>query len=365
MAAASTASTARPSARPSDLLAWYDRHRRALPWRAPPGVAADAYRVWLSEIMLQQTTTATVAPYFTTFLARWPRVEDLAAAELDAVLHAWQGLGYYARARNLHRCARIVAGDLGGRFPDSEDGLRALPGIGAYSAAAIAAIAFDRPAVVVDGNVERVLARLHAHTDPLPAAKPALRALAAALSPRNRPGDYAQAVMDLGATVCTPRAPDCGRCPWAAACRGRAEGIAADLPRRVPRAVRPTRHGVAFWTLRNDGAVLLRRRAERGLLGGMMEVPSTPWRARPWVADEALDHAPAEGRWRRLDGGVAHVFTHFRLDLAIMTATIDGATPGVWCAPDRLGEHALPTVMKKIARHAAERLDHLPVTFTR
>jgi len=355
-----TASTKRPGARSSAragaLLAWYDRHRRALPWRAPPGAAADAYRVWLSEIMLQQTTTATVAPYFTAFLARWPRVEDLAAAELDAVLHAWQGLGYYARARNLHRCARFVAGDLGGRFPDSEDGLRALPGIGAYTAAAIAAIAFDRPAVVVDGNVERVMARLHALTDPLPAAKPALRDLAAALTPRARPGDYAQAVMDLGATVCTPRSPACGRCPWAAACRGRAEGIAAVLPRRAPKAARPIRHGVAFWTLRDDGAVLLRRRAERGLLGGMMEVPSTPWRARPWGDDEALALVPAEGRWRRLDGGIAHVFTHFRLELTVMTATVDGPVSGVWCAPGRLGDHALPTVMKKVAGHAAARL---------
>ncbi|HVO17494.1 MAG TPA: A/G-specific adenine glycosylase, partial [Alphaproteobacteria bacterium] len=247
------------------LLAWYDRHRRRLPWRAGPGERPDPYRVWLSEIMLQQTTVATVGPYFTAFLERWPDVARLAAAPLDDVLHAWQGLGYYARARNLHRCAAVVARDHGGRFPDTEDALRALPGVGAYTAAAIAAIAFDRPAVVVDGNVERVVARLHAVDAPLPAAKPELRRLAAALTPDARPGDFAQAMMDLGATLCTPRAPRCVLCPLMAGCAARTRGIAEELPRRTAKPEKPTRRGVAFFAVDADGAVLLRRRDESGL----------------------------------------------------------------------------------------------------
>ncbi len=337
------------------LLAWYDRHRRTLPWRAPPGEAADPYRVWLSEIMLQQTTVAAVEGYFRRFLALWPRLEDLAGAELDHVLHAWQGLGYYARARNLHRCAQTVQADHGGRFPESEAALRKLPGIGSYTAAAIAAIAFGRRAVVVDGNVERVIARLFAVEDPLPGARKALVGLAGRLTPEERPGDYAQAMMDLGATVCTPRAPKCGRCPWRAACRGRAAGIAGDLPGRAPKAARPTRHGVAFWTVRADGAVLLRRRPTRGLLGGMTEIPSTAWRPGAWPEGEAAAFAPAVADWRLLPGGVRHTFTHFHLELAVVTARIgEGwqAIDGLWSPLERLGEHALPSVMKKIVRHA-------------
>ncbi|MFQ5958246.1 MAG: A/G-specific adenine glycosylase [Alphaproteobacteria bacterium] len=349
----------KPSA--ADLLAWYDRHGRALPWRPPPGARADPYHVWLSEIMLQQTTTAAVAPYFRAFLARWPRIEDLAAAALDDVLHAWQGLGYYARARNLHQCAQAVAGEHGGRFPDGEDALARLPGIGPYTAAAIAAIAFDRPATVVDGNVERVMARLFGVDAPLAGARPRLRALAHSLTPARRTGDYAQAVMDLGATVCTPRSPACGLCPWAGACLARAHGTAATLPRRAPKAEKPTRHGVVFWAVRADGAVLLRRRAEAGLLGGMMEVPSTPWREAAWSDAEAHAHAPVEARWRRLPGTVRHTFTHFRLELGVLAGEVDGdaAAPGVWCPPGRLGDHALPTLMKKVARHALERSETL------
>ena len=253
------------------LLDWYDRHRRILPWRAARGATADPYHVWLSEIMLQQTTVVTVGPYFQDFIARWPSVMDLAAASLDDVLHAWQGLGYYARARNLHKCAQVVAADLGGKFPEDEADLRALPGIGAYTAAAIAAIAFARPATVVDGNVERVIARLRRVETPLPPAKPELTRLAAELTPARRPGDYAQAIMDLGATVCMPRNPACDRCPWHADCAARAAGVADELPRKLPKKERPTRRGVAFWTVRRDGSVLLRRRPESGLLGGMME----------------------------------------------------------------------------------------------
>src|SRR5579885_2301985 len=276
------------AATPADLLlAWYDRHRRVLPGRALPGERPDPYRVWLSEVMLQQTTVPAVMGYFARFLERRPDVEALAEAPLDEVLHAWQGLGYYARARNLHACARAVVARHGGAFPRDEAALRALPGIGDYTAAAIAAIAFDRRAAPVDGNVERVTARLFAIETPLPEAKPELRRLAASLVPERRAGDYAQAAMDLGATLCTPRKPRCVLCPWREECRARALGVAENLPRRRAAAARPVRRGVAFWAVREDGAVLLRRRPEAGLLGGMMEVPSTPWRAAEWSEAEA------------------------------------------------------------------------------
>ena len=338
------------------LLAWYDRHRRELPWRAPPGRRADPYHVWLSEIMLQQTTVATVGPYFRAFLDRWPNVEALAAAPLDDVLHAWQGLGYYARARNLHRCAGVVAGRLEGRFPETEAGLRELPGIGPYTAAAIAAIAFDLPATPVDGNFERVMARLHAVATPLPDAKPELARLARSLTPAARPGDHAQATMDLGAVICRPKTPLCGRCPLATHCRGRAEGVAGDLPRRKPKTPRPLRHGVVFWLTRGDGAVLLRRRPYSGLLGGMMEVPSTDWREAPWSHGEALASAPTAAEWQPLPGIVEHGFTHFRLRLELLAARFEGAGPdGTWCEIDDLGGQALPTLSKKVIRHALDR----------
>ncbi len=344
----------------SDLLAWYDRHRRRLPWRALPGEAADPYRVWLSEIMLQQTTVATVGPYFRDFLERWPDVVALAGAKLDDVLHAWQGLGYYARARNLHRCAQAVAQDRGGVFPDTEAGLRELPGIGAYTAAAIAAIAFDRRANVVDGNVERVMARLFAVADPLPGAKERLRDLAAALVPARRCGDYAQALMDLGATVCTPRKPKCVICPLLAQCRARALGIAADLPARSAKADKPTRHAVAFVALRPDGAMLLRRRDEKGMLGGMMEVPTTPWRAENWTLERAQLEAPVKAAprspWRQLPGIVRHSFTHFDFEIVVAVARVSAsaarAALGSWVSLDALSDQALPTVMKKIIAHA-------------
>jgi A/G-specific adenine glycosylase len=341
-----------PASLVGKMLDWYDTHRRILPWRALPGVPADPYAVWLSEIMLQQTTVATVGPYFDRFMAIWPRVEDLAAAPLDAVLHAWQGLGYYARARNLHACARAVTERHGGRFPDTEEGLLALPGIGAYTAAAIASIAFGRQATVLDGNIERVMARLHAVEIPLPDAKPVLRAHAAALTPRARPGDYAQAVMDLGATICTPRKPRCLLCPWSGACRALALGDPERLPLKRAKPERPTRRGIAFWITRLDGGILLRRRAETGLLGGMMEIPSTPWREEPWSAAEAQRHAPLALRNARLlPGGISHTFTHFHLEIAVLVAGGAGTvSEGIWVRPDALGEHALPTVMKKIAR---------------
>ncbi len=308
--------------------------------------------------MLQQTTVATVGPYFDQFVARWPEVSALAAASLDDVLRLWQGLGYYARARNLHACARAVAERHGGVFPDDIARLRALPGIGGYTAAAIAAIAFDRREAAVDGNVERVVARLHAVREPLPAAKPRLEALAAALVPPLRAGDFAQAMMDLGATICTPRRPRCVLCPWRDCCAALASGLAEALPARAAQPERPERRGVAFWLVRADGAVLLRRRPEKGLLGGMVEIPSTPWRAEPWTMAEAVLAAPAAAEWAALPGTVRHGFTHFRLELAIVAAT--GAAEGIWCPVDRLGEHALPTLMKKVARHAISALAAKP-----
>ncbi len=343
---------------PALLLSWYDRHRRVLPWRSPPGERADPYHVWLSEIMLQQTTVVTVGPYFRAFLEKWPTVADLAAAELDDVLTAWAGLGYYARARNLHKCARVVAHDLGGTFPDTEDGLLTLPGIGAYTAAAVAAIAFDRPASAMDGNVERVTARLHAVTDPLPASKPVLRDLAAELVPGNRPGDYAQAIMDLGATVCTPRKPKCLTCPWSEPCRARSLGIAEDLPAKSPKKAKPTRRGVAFWCVDPAGAILVRRRPERGLLGGMMEIPSTDWLedGRTPSNSDIARHLPANGAWRILDGTVRHTFTHFHLELVVHAARLDKlaakSVEGIWHPLDKLDEIALPTVMAKVVKHA-------------
>jgi A/G-specific adenine glycosylase len=334
------------------LLDWYDRNHRDLPWRAPPGTIADPYRVWLSEIMLQQTMVATVVPYFRTFVSRWPTVRDLAAADLDDVLHAWQGLGYYARARNLHACARIVAGDMEGRFPDDEKALRALPGIGAYTAAAIAAIAFGREAVPVDGNVLRVAARLFAVAEPLPGAAGHLGKRVRPFAAAERAGDFAQAFMELGATVCTPSKPSCGACPWADACAANATGRPEDYPPKAPGKAKPVRHGVVFHGRRGDGAVLLRRRPEVGLLGGMMEFPTSEWRAEPWAMAEALRSAPLPGPWAPVDGMVRHTFTHFRLELMVMAARLDG-TPdvaGIWCPVDALADYALPTLMKKVAR---------------
>lgn len=341
----------------ADLLDWYDRHARDLPWRVPPaarrtGVMPDPYAVWLSEIMLQQTTVAAVSAYFRRFLTLWPTVGALAAASDAEVMGEWAGLGYYARARNLLKCARVVAGDLGGIFPDTLDGLRALPGIGPYTAAAIAAIAFDRPEAVVDGNVERVMARLYRIETPLPAAKPEIRARAEAMTPTTRPGDYAQAVMDLGATICIPKSPACGLCPWRAGCAAHAAGVQADLPARAPKKPKPTRHGIAYLGRREDGAWLIERRPESGLLGGMLGWPGAAW------GDSAESHPPAKADWRDPGVEVRHTFTHFhlRLDLRVATLPLD-------CQPEtgefiaRLRPSDLPTVMRKAHDLARAALD--------
>ncbi|MFG1285608.1 A/G-specific adenine glycosylase [Xanthobacter versatilis] len=342
---------------PAALLAWYDRHRRRLPWRAEPGRRADPYHVFLSEIMLQQTTVKAVGPYFGAFLARWPSVSHLADAPLEEVLSAWAGLGYYARARNLHACAKAVVDRHGGAFPDAEAALLDLPGIGPYTAAAIAAIAFDRPASPVDGNIERVISRLYAIGEPLPGAKPAIKARAAALTPPDRPGDFAQAMMDLGATVCTPKSPACSLCPWMEPCAARAEGDAARYPVKVPKGDKPRREGAAFLAVRADGAVLLRTRPDKGLLAKMTEVPSTPWdsRAGAKAPARAEDHAPFPTRWRAVPGVVEHVFTHFALTLKVLRADLPAATPAPeghrWVRPEGFGREALPSLMRKVLAH--------------
>ncbi len=338
--------------RAGELLGWYDAHARTLPWRVPPGSGrrADPYRVWLSEIMLQQTTVAAVIPYFDRFTGRWPTVGALAAAPLEDVLAAWAGLGYYARARNLHACAVAVAAR-GGVFPDTEAGLRELPGIGPYTAAAIAAIAFDRPATVVDGNVERVMARLHAVGEPLPDAKARLRELAAELTPAERPGDYAQAVMDLGATICTPRSPACGICPWMEGCAARLAGIAAELPRKRARAAKPVREGVAWLALDAAGGVHTVQREGKGLLGGMLAVPTGGW-------DGASPAAPFAADWEDA-GEVRHTFTHFHLRLEVRRAAVPGNRGWMPLAEAR---DAMPTVFAKVLRLAGQSPRRPPLT---
>lgn len=340
-------------ARSALLLAWYDRHHRDLPWRvAPAGLRAgekpDPYRVWLSEVMLQQTTVEAVRRYFAAFTERWPTVTDLAAAPVEDIMKAWAGLGYYSRARNLKACADHVAGTLGGRFPDTEQGLRALPGVGAYTAAAIAAIAFDRPAAVVDANIERVITRLFGIATPLPLAKTAIRQRMAQLTPDSRPGDFAQAMMDLGAGICTPRRPRCMLCPLNAGCEALANGDPELYPVKAAKAARPQRRGAAFVAVRGDGAVLMRTRPEKGMLGGMTEVPTTDWSARADGATEA-SAAPLPGLWRRV-GSVSHVFTHFALDLEIFLATeVTAPAPPAhrWVAASAVPSEALPSLIKK------------------
>jgi A/G-specific adenine glycosylase len=343
-----------PESLSARLLQWYDAHARVMPWRVSPadraaGVRPDPYRVWLSEVMLQQTTVAAVKDYFHRFTARWPTVTALAAAPDADVMGEWAGLGYYARARNLLKCARAVVADHGGRFPETREGLLTLPGIGPYTASAIAAIAYGEPATVVDGNVERVISRLRLVETPLPAAKPELTTLAARLTPATRPGDYAQAIMDLGATICTPRSPACGICPWVHACAARASGVQADLPRKTPKPDKPTRHGT-LWLGHRDDAILLERRPDKGLLGGMLGLPGDAW-------DGQGGPAPAPAPWQDI-GEVRHTFTHFHLILRVLVARLETAPTRGTLIPRRDFRPAdLPTVMRKAWDLARDRLE--------
>ncbi|WP_129267905.1 A/G-specific adenine glycosylase [Bradyrhizobium betae] len=350
---------AETSSRPIALLQWYDRHRRRLPWRAMPGETPDPYRVWLSEIMLQQTTVKAVVPYFEKFVARWPDVTALGNASQDDVLRMWAGLGYYSRARNLYACAVAVTREHGGVFPDTEEGLRALPGIGPYTAAAIAAIAFDRHTMPVDGNIERVVSRLFAVEEELPQAKPLIQQLAATLLANSRAGDSAQALMDLGASICTPKKPACALCPFTEDCTARAQGTQDTFPRKAPKKSGTLRRGAAFVVIRGD-ELLVRSRPEKGLLGGMTEVPGSDWLAGhdDATAKQQAPELKGLSRWQRQVGVVTHVFTHFPLELVVYTAKAEARTRAPagmrWVPIATLADEALPNVMRKVIAHALD-----------
>ncbi|MDH2348336.1 A/G-specific adenine glycosylase [Bradyrhizobium sp. SSUT77] len=352
--------------RPLALLQWYDRHRRRLPWRAAPGEASDPYRVWLSEIMLQQTTVKAVGPYFEKFVARWPDVTALGRASQDDVLRMWAGLGYYSRARNLHACAVAVMREHGGAFPDTEAGLRALPGIGPYTAAAIAAIAFDRRTMPVDGNIERVVSRLFAVEEELPQAKPLIQQLAATLladsragDEKSRAGDSAQALMDLGSSICTPKKPACSLCPLNDDCTARAQHTQETFPRKAPKKTGTLRRGAAFVVTRGD-ELLVRSRPEKGLLGGMTEVPGSAWLAgqEDTIAKQQAPELKGLSRWQRKVGVVTHVFTHFPLELVVYTAKTEARTRAPagmrWVPIATLADEALPNVMRKVIAHGLD-----------
>ena len=340
------------------LLNWYDGHFRTLPWRVPPadrlaGKIPDPYRVWLSEVMLQQTTVVTVVPYYKRFIELWPDIEALAAAPDEQVMGEWAGLGYYARARNLLKCARIVSSEFGGVFPETAQELIKLPGIGVYTAAAISCIAFDRPESAVDGNVERVMARVFNIHAPLPASKPQLSKLAASLVPDERPGDYAQASMDLGAIVCTPVSPSCALCPWEGLCRARIAGTQLELPQKTPRKRKPMRFGIVYVVRRADGAWLLDRRPEKGLLGGMLAWPCSEW------TDEPVEAPPVDASWHTLNEEVRHIFTHFNLRLRVKVAIVDINSPqsrGEYLSSEQFRPSDLPTVMRKAYNFAMKYL---------
>lgn len=332
------------------LLDWYDKNAREMPWRVPPsarasGVVPDPYRIWLSEVMLQQTTVTAVKDYFIRFTSRWPKVTDLAAAKDADVMAEWAGLGYYARARNLLKCARVIRDDMDGVFPRDHDALLKLPGIGPYTAAAIAAIAYDSPETVLDGNVERVVARLNDDHTPLPAAKPTFMAYAQTLTPQKRAGDYAQAIMDLGATICTPKSPACGLCPWRTPCKARVNATETALPRKTPKKPKPTRHGFAYVAQRSDGALLLETRPDKGLLGGMLGWPGSDWN------DDPQPSPPLDADWQETGQEARHTFTHFHLILKVYTSNVgNNAAPitGEFRSNVRLSD--LPTVMRKVFR---------------
>lgn len=330
-----------------DLLAWYDQNARTMPWRVSPqarkaGVMPDPYRIWMSEVMLQQTTVAAVKDYFVRFTTRWPTVKDLAATKDQDVMSEWAGLGYYARARNLLKCARVVADEFDGVFPDDPKALLSLPGIGPYTAAAISSIAFDLPETVLDGNVERVVSRLHDDHTPLPAAKPVFMDYASALTPNNRAGDYAQAIMDLGATICTPKSPACGICPWMTPCKARMAGTASELPQKTPKKPKPTRNGIIYVVQRSDGALLLETRPDKGLLGGMLGWPGSDWEETPSA------NPPLEADWIAASEQATHTFTHFHLKLTVFFARVGhNASPTRGTFLHGIKQTDLPTVMRK------------------
>ena len=337
------------------LLAWYDVHRRVLPWRAPAGKRADPYRVWLSEIMLQQTTVQAVAAYYRKFLKAWPTVTALAGAEQDDVLAAWAGLGYYARARNLHAAAKVVAHEMAGKFPTTAEGLRVLPGVGGYTSGAIAAIAYDEKQAAMDANAERVIARLYAVETPMPKAKAELHALCSKLVP-GRAGDFVQALMDLGSAICTPKRPACQNCPWEGACKARSRGIQEQLPVKAPKIARPLKRGAAFVVRDGTGAVLLVKRPDKGLLASMLEPPLGPWSEDFPSPAKALAQAPFEAKWKKRPGVVRHGFTHFELETEVYVADIAKrpSFKGNWVPAEKLREVALPTVMRKIVEHGLD-----------
>lgn len=339
------------------LLGWYDRNHRSLPWRAPPGQLQDPYRVWLSEIMLQQTTVPAVKSYYEKFLQLWPDISALAAAPVEDIMKAWAGLGYYSRARNLHACANAVVRDHAGVLPSEETALRALPGIGAYTSAAIAAIAFGKRAVVVDANVERVVSRLYEISDPLPKSKAQIREKVDVLTPDRRSGDFAQAMMDIGATICSVKKPSCALCPLQSTCCAFANDTMERYPVKAPKAEKPLRKGAVFFLRRADGKILMRTRPPRGLLGGMSEFPGTEWSA-DFKASQPLRHAPLNADWKKLPGHVSHVFTHFSLHLTVFTAQAPRGTraPGEmrWVDNNKVAGEALPTLMRKVYKFAAD-----------
>ena len=336
------------------ILGWYEKNRRCLPWRSEPGEEVNPYHVWLSEIMLQQTTVVTVKSYFDHFITVWPNIAAVASAPLDDILHAWQGLGYYSRARNLHKCAKILMSEHSGFLPQEEKELLKLPGIGSYTAAAIAAIAFGKKTTPIDGNIERVVARLFSVTEPISESKKKIQEFARSMTPEYGAGDYAQALMDIGATICKPKTPICASCPLSGQCEAEAKGMAKDLPVRLPKKDRPTRKGIIFWLSNGKGEILLRRRPEKGLLGGMMELPSSDWSEDKRALENILNEAPENIVWQILPGKVKHTFTHFNLELEIATGQClnPESMTGIWCEISNFSKYALPSVMKKVVIHA-------------
>lgn len=332
-----------------ELLLWYDHHQRRLPWRAVPSRSPNPYHVWLSEIMLQQTTVATVKSYFTQFVARWPTIQDLAKASLDDVFHAWQGLGYYSRARNLYLCAQKIVQDFKGVFPKEEEVLLTLPGIGPYTASAISAIAYDQPTLPVDGNIVRVFSRVFCLTTPLPGLKNEIQALTRNTPPSQRSGDFAQSLMDLGATICRPQNPSCSICPLIGVCNAYQQGVTNQLPHPALKKVKPRRYGTVFWIEDSQHQILLEKRPDKGLLAGLMGLPTTPWQETLPDTDQTLSYVPCQGEgWQTLPITVHHTFTHFHLELGVIKGHAPNPQKGLWVPLQDLKSYALPTLMKKV-----------------